>query len=250
MLSKVKRVIGKKAEREIPTMMQLSSAYKNVSFEQECPLFKNMNEYERRKLSQSSRLKVLSKQQNLFMQHSSSDRLFNIASGVGTVERISSNGRRQILAFIFPGDFVGLSHSSHYEYGVKSLSGMTAYEFKRNTLFTLSEELPTLKNNLREIRSLVLALTLEQVYLLGQLKAYERVCFMLKQLLQRIPGARPDRIELPMTRVDIADYLGLTVETVSRSLSQLKRDGVISTLSPNAIQILKMDAVEEFADIE
>ena len=231
-------------------MMQLSSAYQDISFEHDCPLFKNMHEYEREKLSQHARLRVLSKQQNLFMQHSPSDRLFNIASGVGTVEKISSNGKRQILAFIFPGDFVGLSHSSHYEYGVKSISAMTAYEFKRNTLLALSEELPTLKTNIRDIRSLVLALTLEQVYLLGQLKANERVCFMLKQLLQRIPGARPDRIELPMTRVDIADYLGLTVETVSRSMSQLKRDGVISTISPNAVKILKMDAVEELADIE
>lgn len=231
-------------------MMQLSSPYKSVSFENECPLFKNMSDYEREKLSQSSRLKVLSKQQYLFMQHSPSDRVFNIASGVGTVEKISSSGRRQILAFIFPGDFVGLSHSENYEYAVKSLSSLTAYEFKRSNLFALSEELPTLRANLKEIRSLVLALTLDQVYLLGQLKAYERVCFMLKQLLARIPGARPDRIELPMTRVDIADYLGLTVETVSRSLSQLKRDGLISTLSPNAIRILKLEAVEELADID
>jgi CRP/FNR family transcriptional regulator len=231
-------------------MIQLSSPYKNVSFENDCPLFRNMSEYEQQRLSQSSRLKVLSKQQYLFMQHSPSDRVFNISSGAGTVEKISSSGRRQILAFIFPGDFVGLSQSDNYEYGVKSLSGMTAYEFKRNNLFTLSEELPTLEANLKEIRSLVLALTLNQIYLLGQLKAYERVCFMLKELLQRIPGARPDRIELPMTRVDIADYLGLTVETVSRSLSQLKRDGLISTLSPNAIRILKLDAVEKLADIE
>ena len=127
---------------------------------------------------------------------------------------------------------------------------MTAYEFKHSSLVQLAEELPTLRTNLKDIRSLLLDLTLKQVYLLGQLKAYERVCFMLKQLLQRIPGARPDRIELPMTRVDIADYLGLTVETVSRSISQLKRDGLITSESPNTISILKLDAVEELADLD
>lgn len=230
--------------------MQLSSTYKNVSFENDCPLFRNMDEYERNRLSQFSRLKVLSKQQYLFMQHTAADRVFNIASGVGILEKIASNGRRQILAFIFPGDFVGLAHSEHYEYGVKSLTPMTAYEFKHSSLVQLAEELPTLRTNLKDIRSLLLDLTLKQVYLLGQLKAYERVCFMLKQLLQRIPGARPDRIELPMTRVDIADYLGLTVETVSRSISQLKRDGLITSESPNTISILKLDAVEELADLD
>ena len=67
--------------------MQLSSTYKNVSFENDCPLFRNMDEYERNRLSQFSRLKVLSKQQYLFMQHTAADRVFNIASGVGILEK-------------------------------------------------------------------------------------------------------------------------------------------------------------------
>lgn len=230
--------------------MPLTSPYQNVRFNNECPLFHDLNEYEQEKLSQNSRLKTLAKQQYLIMQTTPSDKLFNIVSGVGTVEKISCSGRRQIMAFIFPGDFVGLSHSDTYEYSVKSLSELTAYEFKRQDLQALSEELPHLKSNIKEIRSLVLSLTLDQVYLLGQLKAYERVCYLLKQLLNRIPGANPAHIELPMTRADIGDYLGLTVETVSRTMSQLKRDGVISILSPHSVSILKLDVIEEMADIE
>ncbi|MEP4892326.1 MAG: helix-turn-helix domain-containing protein [Aliiglaciecola sp.] len=230
-------------------MTQLSSPYKSVSFGDDCMLFKGMNKCELDRLSKSARLKVLTKQQYLFMQHAPSDRLFNIVSGVGIMEKVSNNGRRQIFAFVYPGDFIGLSNAENYQYGVKSLSNLTVYEFKRQNLFTLADELPTLGGNLKEIRSVVMSHTFEQVYLLGQLKAYERVCFMLKQLLNRLPGAKPSNIELPMTRTDIADYLGLTVETVSRTLSQLKADGLISIISPNTISILNLKAVEELANI-
>ncbi|WP_342806255.1 helix-turn-helix domain-containing protein [Alteromonas sp. M12] len=231
------------------TMVQLTSPYKSISFGDDCLLFKHMSKPDLDCLSNSARLKVLAKQQYLFMQHVPSDRLYNIVSGVGIMEKIASNGRRQIFAFVYPGDFIGLSNSDSYQYGVKSLSNLTVYEFKRQHLLALSEELPTLGENLKEIRSVVMSHTFEQVYLLGQLKAYERVCFMLKQLLNRLPGAKPEKIELPMTRTDIADYLGLTVETVSRTLSQLRGDGLISVISPNTISILNLKAVEEMGSI-
>ncbi|MDO7085366.1 helix-turn-helix domain-containing protein [Pseudocolwellia sp. AS88] len=227
--------------------MSLNIPYQSVNFENDCLLFHDLTQNNREQLLQISRLKTLSKQQYLVMQTTPADKLFNIVSGVATVEKISSNGRRQVISFLFPGDFVGLSHSDTYEYNIKSLSDLTVYEFKRKDLSSLSEKIPRLKMNLKNIDSLVLSIALEQVYLLGQLKAYERICFLLNQLLKRIPDASPEKIELPMSRNDIADYLGLTVETVSRSISQLKRDGVISTLSPNCICILKLDTIEELA---
>jgi len=230
--------------------MSLKNPYQNISFENDCFLFKNLNDNERQKLLQISRLKTLSKQQYLAMQDSPSDKLFNIASGVAAVEKVSSSGRKQIMAFLFPGDFVGLSHFDTYEYSIRSLTDLTTYEFKRNDLTSLAETLPTLKVNLNEIYSLILSLSLEQVYLLGQLKACERVCFLITQLLKRIPEANADKLDFPMTRTDIADYLGLTVETVSRSFSQLKRDGVISTISPNSISILQQETLEALAAID
>ncbi|GAB2693355.1 helix-turn-helix domain-containing protein [Aliiglaciecola sp. 3_MG-2023] len=228
-------------------MVQLSSPYKSISFGDDCLLFKQMSKCELDRLSKSARLRVLTKQQYLFTQHAPSDRLYNIVSGVGIMEKVSENGRRQIFTFVYPGDLIGLSNTEKYSYGVKSLSNLTVYEFKRQNLLALAEELPTLGANLREIRSDVTTHTFEHVYLLGQLKAYERVCFMLIQLLNRLPGAKPDKIDLPMTRTDIADYLGLTVETVSRTFSQLKRDGLISITSNNTISILNLESIEDLA---
>ena len=89
--------------------------------------------------------------------------------------------------------------------------------------------------------------TLDQVFALGQKKAHERVCFLLKQLSDRAakPGLRS--LELVMTRQDIADYLVLTIETVSRAFGKLKREGVIDIYSAHTVEILDMPAVEEMA---
>ena len=231
-------------------MIQLARIAPNTIFQNDCPLFRDLSDIELQKLADHAKLKVLDKHQYLCMQHSPSDRVFNIASGTAVVERISNDGRRQILAFVFPGDFVGLTNSDRFEYGIKCLTGTTAYEFKRQALFNLGEELPKLKANVKSIRALVLAHTFDQVYLLGQKKAHERVCFLLLHLLQRMPGATQMHIELPMTRLDIADYLGLTVETVSRSMSKLKKEGLITTPTPNSIRILDFEAVQDLADIE
>ncbi|WP_317928555.1 Crp/Fnr family transcriptional regulator [Halioxenophilus sp. WMMB6] len=230
-------------------MIQLARTAPPNFFQNDYPLFRDLSEAELPLLADQAKLKVLDKQQYLCMQHSPSDRVFNIASGSAVVERISNDGRRQILAFVFPGDFVGLSNSDRFEYGIKCLTGTTAYEFKRQNLFDLSEKLPTLKANIKNIRALVLSLTFDQVYLLGQKKAHERVCFLLLHLLQRLPGATQMHLELPMTRADIADYLGLTVETVSRSMSKLKKEGLITLPTPNAVRIVDLEAVQELADI-
>jgi CRP/FNR family transcriptional regulator len=219
-------------------------------FDTHSALFKDLSEQELQILSKQSKLKVLAKQQYLCTQHSPADNVFNIASGTAVVERISCDGRRQILAFLFPGDFVGLSNSDHLEYAVKSLTDMTAHQFNVSSLRKIADESPTLENNLKTIQGKVLSVVLDQLCLLGQKKAHERLCFLLVHLLARMPNADPNNLELPMTRLDIADYLGLTVETVSRSMTKLKQEGLISITNPNALSILDLEEVEALGDIE
>lgn len=230
-------------------MLRLANPVATSALNNQYLLFKNLNEMELRDLAQHSRLRIQERHQYLCMQHSPSDRVFNIVSGVAMVERISSIGRRQVLAFVFPGDFVGLSNSPHFEYGIRCLSGTSVCEFNRRELYLLSEKIPTLKANLKFIRALVQQITFDQLYMLGQMTAYERICFMIVELLHRIPDAHDDYIELPMTRADIADYLGLTVETVSRSLSKLKRDGLIETPTASSVRILDRPEIEAVANI-
>lgn len=212
-------------------------------------LFKNLNTPELQDIAKYTRLRLHERNEYLCMQNSPSNRVFNIVSGMAMVERISSAGRRQVLAFLYPGDFVGLTNSSHFEYGIRCLTGISACEFNRNDLYVLSEKIPTLKANLKFIRALVQQITFDQLYMLGQLTAYERICFFIVELLKRIPNNIENSLELPMTRADIADYLGLTVETVSRSLSKLKRDCLIETPSASSLRILDREELEAVASI-
>lgn len=213
-------------------------------------LFKQLQPDELDKLSAISKIKVLNEKEYLFTQHSLAGHVFNIATGVALIERMSSGGDRQVLAFIFPGDFVGISQSEHFEYGVKCITEMTAYSFKRTEFRKLTEEITQLKINVADIGANVLGRALDQVFILGQKKAEERLCFLFIQLLERLPGATPECIHLPMTRQDIADYLGLTVETVSRALAKLKKDGLISIPSPHIMKIENVERVTQMGNIE
>lgn len=184
----------------------------------------------------------------LFRQNAASDHVYNVISGTVAIERVSNNGKRQVLGFLFPGDFLGITNAPHYDYAVRCLTKTELYKFNRKRLYNLADELPHLKTNIAEISSRIFNRILDQLYILGQKKAHERLCFLFMQLLERLPGARPDRVELYMTRQDMADYLGLTIETVSRSLAKLKADKLIAFPQLNVLQILDIAKVSELAD--
>ncbi|MBX2857744.1 MAG: Crp/Fnr family transcriptional regulator [Cellvibrionaceae bacterium] len=216
-------------------------------FDRNSALFKALGDEELESLAKHSRLKVLSKHQYLCTQYTDAQYVYIIASGAAVAERVSSDGRRQVLSFIFPGDVIGLTY--HHEFSVKSLTPLTSHQFRQNKIAELSEKYSSLSDNLSSIRERVIALMLDQLYLLGQKKAHERVCFLLLHLLKRLPGASVDNIELPMTRLDMADYLGLTVETVSRSITKLKAEGLIETTELHSMAITDLETVTKLADI-
>lgn len=220
------------------------------SNKREYALFKDLSSDELNKLSSLAKVKPLNEKQYLLTQHSPALQVFNIASGIALIERIASNGGRQVLAFIFPGDFVGLTQHEYFEYGVKCVTPIQAYSFNRTEFLALSESAPQLKKNLSNIGANILGRALDQVFILGQKKAEERLCFFFLQLLERLPGATPDNIHLPMTRQDIGDYLGLTVETVSRALAKLKKEGLIAIPSPHVLTIEDLDSVTELGEVE
>ncbi len=183
----------------------------------------------------------------LFHQHTPAKSVYMLEDGMLMMERSSSTGRRQVMAFMHPGNFIGITHNEHYEFTVSALSNSRIREIPLKPFIELQDQLPRLKDNVRRIGGNILAHTLDQVFALGQKKAHERVCFLLKQLSGRQPPGREHMIELVMTRQDIADYLGLTIETVSRAFGKLKREGVIDIYSAHTVEILNRAIVEELA---
>ena len=183
----------------------------------------------------------------LFHQHTPAKSVYMLEDGMLMMERSSSTGRRQVMAFMHPGNFIGITHNEHYEFTVSALRDSRIREIPLKPFIELQDQMPRLKDSVRRIGGNILAHTLDQVFALGQKKAHERVCFLLKQLSGRQAPGKEHMIDLVMTRQDIADYLGLTIETVSRAFGKLRREGVIDIYSAHTVEILDRETVEELA---
>jgi CRP/FNR family transcriptional regulator, anaerobic regulatory protein len=183
----------------------------------------------------------------LFHQHTPAKSVYMLDEGMLMMERSSSTGRRQVMAFMQPGNFIGIPHNQHYDFTVSALRASRIREIPLKPFIELQDKVVQLKENVRGIGGNILAHTLDQVFALGQKKAHERVCFLLQQLSNRLPRQRRHMIELVMTRQDIADYLGLTIETVSRAFGKLKREGIIDIYSAHTVEIMDMDTVADLA---
>jgi len=210
-------------------------------------IYYGLSEQEIARLDALVSYKTLDTGDYLFHQHTPGRSVYMLEEGMLMMERSSSTGRRQVMAFMQPGNFIGITHNEHYEFTVSALSPAKVRELPIKPFNALQDEIPQLQENVRRIGGNILAHTLDQVFALGQKKAHERVCFLLKQLSDRLPKQRSHLIELVMTRQDIADYLGLTIETVSRAFGKLKREKIIDIYSAHTVEILDMTTVDEMA---
>jgi CRP/FNR family transcriptional regulator, anaerobic regulatory protein len=211
-------------------------------------IFSGLSEQEVQQLDALSTTRHLEAGAYLLHQHTPARQVFMLEEGVLMMERSSATGKRQIMAFIYPGNFIGFTHNEYYEFSVQSLTRTRFTEIPSGAFIDLQEKIPQLKLNVRQIGGNVLAHALDQVFALGQKKAHERVCFLLRQLLERSPDPGGEgKIELVMTRQDIGDYLGLTIETVSRAFARLKKEKIIDIHSAHTVRILDMEQLSEMA---
>lgn len=176
--------------------------------------------------------------------------LFNITSGSVRVYKLLPDGRRQIVGFLFAGDFLGLATGDRYAFSAEALEPVTACKFRKSEYRKLLHELPDLEAALLERASHELAAAQEQMLLLGRKTAQERFATFLLDIAARSArnGGPADLARLSMTRAEIADYLGLTTETVSRVTSKLKTSGVVRLLSQTEIRILQPERLGDLAE--
>ncbi len=178
--------------------------------------------------------------------------LFNITSGSVRVYKLLPDGRRQITGFLFAGDFVGLATGEDYAFSAEAIEDATLCRFKKADYRAVIRERPALETALLERATHELAAAQNQMLLLGRKTAQERIASFLLDLPERDP-IRPTEeghIRVPMTRAEMADYLGLTIETVSRGLTKLKTAGVIRLLSLNEMQVDRPDRLRAIAEGE
>jgi len=160
------------------------------------------------------------------------DYVYKIASGAVRTYKVLADGRRQIGAFYLPGDVFGLEVGEEHLHSAEAVVESTVMVVKRSALIGLAARNSDVARELWAFTGRELARVQEHVLLLVK-TAQERVVDFLLEMANRQPG---DAIELPMSRQDIADYLGLTIETVSRTLTGLENEAAIAL--PNARRIL------------
>jgi len=178
----------------------------------------------------------------LFYEGEEGEHVFNIKKGVLRLSRILSDGRRQVLGFVLPGDFLGLSLKSRHDFTAETISAVDACRFERKKFVEYVDTKPHLLRSLHVATANELALGREQMVLLGRRTAEEKVAAFLLSLRNRYRRitACDVNLPLPMTRQDIADYCGLTLETVSRIFSKLAREKMILVV-PDGIRIIMLD---------
>lgn len=181
----------------------------------------------------------LEPRQTLFQEGDVAGSVFTVTSGTLRLQHDLKDGRRQIVGFALPGDFLGLSLPEHYGFSADALTGVEACRFDRKRFILLTETQPSLLRRLHEVTSHELSLAQEHMVVLGRRKAEERVAAFLVgwwRRVQKLKGPSPT-VPLPMGRQDIADHLGLTIETVSRTLARWMREKIILDV-PNGVRVL------------
>lgn len=188
----------------------------------------------------------------IFMEGDDAEFVYEVLEGVVCCYCLLADGRRQVLSFSFPGDLLGLVQGDTHRYSTEALCAVRLRCIPRSALLKTAVERPELGQKLLQFATSRLAVMQDHFVMLGRKSALEKVASFLLALADHA-GARDDgtaTLELPMTRADIADYLGLTLETVSRTLTKLKVAGAIDLPQPHKVMVRNMSQLEEFAEAD
>ncbi len=192
-----------------------------------------------KEFSKISTNRKFNNKENIFLQEDVADNLYNITQGNVKIYQLIEDGRIQIIGFLYPGDFFGSFKKGKYNYCAEAIGDSKVCIFEKKKLDSYMENNISLARELLNQTSQELTLAQDRMKVLGKFDATEKLSkfiFNITEQRKRI-GWQNNPISLPMTRQDIADYLGLTIETVSREISKLKTSNIIKIISSKQIFI-------------
>jgi CRP/FNR family transcriptional regulator len=191
----------------------------------------------------------LAAEQVVFCEGDPADTVFAVTEGTVRLSKMLLDGRRQITGFLSPGGFLGIAYSDTYAYSAEAVTALTLCRFPRRKLEALIVEMPGLERRLLSMASNELKAAQDQMLLLGRKSAEEKLAtFLWKWCLRAGRRDRSDCIvDLPMSRTDIADYIGLTTETVSRTFSRFAKEGILALPTTHDVVLRRPERLEEMA---
>ena len=190
-------------------------------------------------------LKTFMKDDVIFHEGEANNNVYYVLSGVIRTSQILADGRRLVAKFIYPGELLDYDSARLSPYTAEAISPLSVLSISKKLLERQLDTTPILRDYLMETLLKELQEAQSQVLALGRLTAIERVTYFLNVVSEKLGSDKDGAVQLPMSRMDIADHLGLTIETVSRVISRLKREGQISLLPQNRFVIKDSDDFAE-----
>lgn len=196
-------------------------------------------------LEQFGSRRTIRRGQEIYAAGDPADYCYRILSGSVRTLGLDEEGRRQIAEFLLPGDLLGFDSLGVHHLSAEAVTETVVMCYPRRVVDSLAEQNGALALRLRDLAMQQLRRAHEKMFLLGRKSAGERIASFLLEMAARAPGNGRGSVRLPMTRGDIADHLGLTIETVSRNMAQLCRDGTIAAVK-SGIEIRDREALVGF----
>jgi CRP/FNR family transcriptional regulator len=186
--------------------------------------------------------------QTLFLENDDSDAAYTVTEGLLRLYRIFADGRRHVIGFLLPGDFIDAEADGHHGFSADAITEVGLCSFPKAQFAKVVKQRPHVLQRLYETSAKELIDAREHMLMLGQRSAEEKLAWFLIHMRSRLAriGIDSQTVDLPMSRLDIADYLGLTIETVSRTLSAFGRERSIA-IFPHGIELLDHRRIERLA---
>jgi CRP/FNR family transcriptional regulator, anaerobic regulatory protein len=184
----------------------------------------------------------------LFSMGQVANSVHSLTSGVARLYKLLPDGRRQVIGFALPGDFLGTAPAGRYSFSADAVDSVIACRLSREAFTHFIEKRPHFLMRINEFATRELTMAQDQMLLLGRRTAEEKVASFLVSWRERLAqiGDEQPTISLPMSRQDIADYLGLTIETVSRTLTRFEREKMLIIVS-GGVRLLDADRAAAMA---
>ena len=185
----------------------------------------------------------VARNEEIYAQDEPVELLYRVLRGVVRTSRLTADGRRQVGDFYYPGDLFGLEPGPDHRFAAEALEDCEIVAVRRSTVRAAAGD-AELDRAILEAQRVEMERLQDHVVMLGRKSARERVASFLMSIAQR---GEDDHADLAMGRQDMADYLGLTIETVSRMLTQLQGEAIVEFPSSRRFQIRKWTALEALA---
>jgi len=188
---------------------------------------------------------TLKRDETLFREGDAAQYYFKVVQGAVRSCKLLRDGRRHVGDFYLPGDFIGLDAEQDYIFTAEAIADATVVRYSRRSVEALAAQEPKIGRRLLSLACHSLNAAQQQMLLLSRKTAEERIASFLMGIAEKKGGMQ---VTLPMTRTDIGDHLGLTMETVSRALAHLKHEGVIELKSSHDVRIRDREALADLAE--